>query len=109
MNQIGDLKAFAERCEGEYGIENVERFTGGTPCDFTSLTYWKMFPICEACTETVQIKKRVWDFPTSILQRKIAAVYTAALLAIVVLGMECAYIISLFSETLLILNCQIIL
>ena len=40
---------------------------------------------------------------------KMAFVYTAALLAIVVLGMECAYIISLFSETLLILNCRIIL
>ena len=26
VNQIGDLKAFAERCEGEYGVKNMKRF-----------------------------------------------------------------------------------
>ncbi len=26
MNQIGDLKAFAERCEREYGVKNMKRF-----------------------------------------------------------------------------------
>lgn len=37
MNQIGDLKAFAERCEGEYEIENVERFAMMRIEDYTTI------------------------------------------------------------------------
>ena len=37
VNQIGDLKAFTERCEGEYGIENVERFAMMRIEDYTTI------------------------------------------------------------------------
>lgn len=37
MGQIGTLKPFAERCEGEYGIENVERFAMMRIEDYTTI------------------------------------------------------------------------